>query len=244
MISFVRSFPRSFVTLSFRFLVLPAFLCNFSFRFLVLSFIFPSSLCHFTLSSSYHCIFPSPIRLFFLSPVACLQSCRVQSVRHSVTLSFRVFSSSSLRPSFRRQFVSSFFHPSVTFGPFIIWCLACFVSFPLRLLVPFLFVSLSPCPFVSSCLRRLGLLTLRLHFPSLRPLFLRLLVPFLFVSLSLRPFVCSSLRRLGLLTCVSPSLLSFLPSFFVSSSLRHLVPLSFKSFERVLFFFPCRKLLR
>lgn len=100
--SFVRSFPRSFVTLSFRFLVLPGFLCNFSFRFLVLSFIFPSSLCHFTLSSSYHCIFPSPIRLFFLSPVVCLQSGRVQSVRHSVTLSFRVFSSSSLRPSFRR----------------------------------------------------------------------------------------------------------------------------------------------
>ena len=100
--SFVRSFPRSFVTLSFRFLVFPAFLCNFSFRFLVLSFIFPSSLCHFTLSSSYHCIFPSPIRLFFLSPVVCLQSGRVQSVRHSVTLSFRFFSSSSLRPSFRR----------------------------------------------------------------------------------------------------------------------------------------------
>ena len=186
--SFVRSFPRSFVTLSVRFLVLPAFLCNFSFRFLVLSFIFPSSLCHFTLSSSYHCIFPSPIRLFFLSPVACLQSCRVQSVRHSVTLSFRFFSSSSLRPSFRRQFVS-FFHPSVAFGPFVIWCLACFVSFTLRLLVPFLFVSLSPCPFVSSCLRRLDLLTLRLHFPSLRPLFLRLLVPFLFVSSSLRLFV-------------------------------------------------------
>ena len=120
--------------------------------------------------------------------------------------------------------MSSFFHPSVTFGPFLIWCLACFVSFPLRLLVPFLFVSLSPCPFVSSCLRRLGLLTLRLHFPSLRPLFLRLLVPFLFVSLSLRPFVSSSLRRLGLSTCVSPSLLSFFSSFFVSSSLRHLFP--------------------
>ena len=216
--SFVRSFPRSFVTLSFRFLVLPAFLCNFSFRFLVLSFIFPSSLCHFTLSSSYHCIFPSPIRLFFLSPVACLQSCRVQSVRHSVTLSFRVFSSSSLRPSFRRQFVSSFFHPSVTLGPFIIWCLACFVSFPLRLLVPFLFVSLSPCPFVSSCLRRLGLLTLRLHFPSLRPLFLRLLVPFLFVSSSLPLFISSSPWPFDLRLPFPSFLLVFVLCFFFSSS--------------------------
>ena len=130
MVSFVRSFPRSFVTLSF--------------RFLVLSFIFPSSLCHFALSSSYHYIFPSPIRLF-LSPFVCLQS-----VRHSVTLSFRFFSSSSLRPSFHRQFVSSFFHPTVAFGPFVIWCLACFVSFSLRLFVSLslrLFMSSSSWPF-------------------------------------------------------------------------------------------------
>ena len=96
--------------------------------------------------------------------------------------------------------------PSVrsSFGALLVSSLLLFVSsfyFPslrplfLRLLVPFLFVSLSPCPFVSSSLLGLGLLTLRLYFPSLRPLFRRLLVPFLFrlfVSSSLRLFISSS----------------------------------------------------
>ena len=115
---FVRSFPRSFVTLSF--------------RFLVLSFIFRSSLCHFSFAFC-----PVVTRSFRFSSSFVPSSLGPFSLRLFVSSSLRLFVSSSpwpFDPASPLPFSSSLVPSSL--GPF---SLRLFVSSSLRVFVALAF---------------------------------------------------------------------------------------------------------